>query len=57
MSVVRQILGDPVTKHMRSDPTRIRSHLEHVILSATGLKHLADCWAQSPRTSRFRSAF
>ena len=27
MSAVRQILGDPVTKHMRSDPTRIRSDL------------------------------
>ncbi len=27
MSAVRQILGDPVTKHMRQDPTRIRFDL------------------------------
>jgi magnesium transporter len=27
MSVVGQILGDPVTKHMRLDPTRVRSDL------------------------------
>ncbi len=27
MSAVRQILGDPVTKHMRRDPTKIRSDL------------------------------
>ena len=26
MSAVRQILGDPVAKHMRSDPARIRSN-------------------------------
>ena len=27
MSAVRQILGDPVTRHMRPDPTRVRSDL------------------------------
>jgi magnesium transporter len=27
MSAVRQILGDPITKHMRPDAARVRSHL------------------------------